>query len=60
MPLGKISLFDLSIICGFTNQREFNNCFKKVVGVSVCDYLDEMYQGRPPGHFDEKNELADL
>ena len=53
MPPEKICLFDLSIICGFTDQCEFSSSFKRVLRVSFSNYIKKMYHSKPPIHSSE-------
>lgn len=46
IPLRTISLFDLSVICGFDDQQEFCAAFKKISRISVSEYVRKVYRGR--------------
>ena len=39
LPLQAINLPDLTVICGFTDQQEFCNAFKRAANVSVTRYI---------------------
>ncbi|HEY4286600.1 MAG TPA: helix-turn-helix domain-containing protein [Puia sp.] len=48
IPPGKVSMSDLSIICGFPDEHTFSLSFKKVTGSTVSDYLHKLHLfGRP-------------
>jgi AraC-like DNA-binding protein len=46
IPPRTVSLFDLSVICGFDDQQEFCAAFKKVSRISVTEYIRKVYRGR--------------
>jgi AraC-like DNA-binding protein len=45
-PRIKASIFELSILCGFTSQREFSTSFKKVMQTTFSDYKKKIYGGK--------------
>jgi transcriptional regulator GlxA family with amidase domain len=42
----KMSASDLSVICGFPNERAFSACFKKTVHASAGEYIRELRGGK--------------
>jgi AraC-like DNA-binding protein len=45
-PVIKASLFELSIICGFSSQREFSTSFKKVTQTTFSNYKKRHNRGK--------------
>ena len=48
IPPRTVDIFDLCIICGYTELQQFTRAFKRVMRVSVSQYIRKVNRGRQP------------